>query len=352
METSTIVSVLLSSIDNNPFRLVDKYPFVEEKLDALQRSIAAVGFWEGVIGRRAGNRIQIAFGHHRVEAAGRSGLKSVPIIVRDLSDEIMLQLMGRENDEDYNSDFLCMLETWESAVKWSIENNKSTKRLDVSRLLGWTRVNPRTEAGDRPSVAADACDLAHYAIEANLFERTTFTGMSVSTVSNLVQTHQGEQERLDKTAHAFGWTEKEKKEKKAALTDAVKKTAKAVRAGHVGTNYQSVKASITGEFMSIPAIRKDPQLLNRHLDDLRKRVDRVLVNDAVDKRMHDFLKHLPEIASDLDRYDVNGIKALAIAFTSLSQRSRTNSRALDLDKIEHVKPKEMTKLELKKLPAR
>src|SRR6516225_9901479 len=56
METSTIVSVLLSSIDNNPFRLVDKYPFVEEKLDALQRSIAAVGFWEGVIGRRAGNR--------------------------------------------------------------------------------------------------------------------------------------------------------------------------------------------------------------------------------------------------------------------------------------------------------
>ena len=35
------------------------------------------------------------------------------MIVRDLTDQQMLELMGRENGEDYSTDFLVMLNTWE-----------------------------------------------------------------------------------------------------------------------------------------------------------------------------------------------------------------------------------------------
>ena len=115
---SQIKQISIQSIDCNPFRKIGNYPYVERKLDALARSIKDVGMWEGVIARSDGNRVQIAFGHHRIEAARRMGLASVPIIMRDLDDESMLKFMGRENGEDYNSDFLCLLETWEAAASY------------------------------------------------------------------------------------------------------------------------------------------------------------------------------------------------------------------------------------------
>jgi ParB-like chromosome segregation protein Spo0J len=88
------------------------------KLEALQHSIEGVGLWEGIIGRRVGNRVQLDFGHHRIEAARRAGLTAIPIIIRDLNDEDMLRFLGRENLEDYNADFLVMLETWEAASEY------------------------------------------------------------------------------------------------------------------------------------------------------------------------------------------------------------------------------------------
>jgi ParB-like chromosome segregation protein Spo0J len=93
---SELQQVRISSIDPNPMRQLEKYPYVERKIEALLRSIADVGLWEGVIGRKAGNRIQIAFGHHRVEAARRSkdigNDGSIPIIVRELDDKKMLRI--------------------------------------------------------------------------------------------------------------------------------------------------------------------------------------------------------------------------------------------------------------------
>jgi len=91
-----IVQASIDNVDHNPFRLLQKYPFVERKVEALMRSIDDVGLWEGVIARKAGRGYQIAFGHHRIEAARRNNMKRVPLIVRDLTDEQMLQFMGRD----------------------------------------------------------------------------------------------------------------------------------------------------------------------------------------------------------------------------------------------------------------
>ena len=87
-----IVTARIDLIDSNPHRHLAKYPYVPEKIAALKRSIKDVGLWEGIIGRKVGRRYQIAFGHHRLEAARRSKLAKVDLIVRNLDDEEMLRL--------------------------------------------------------------------------------------------------------------------------------------------------------------------------------------------------------------------------------------------------------------------
>ena len=39
----------------------------------------------------------------------------------------MLQFMGRENGEDYNADFLVMLETWEAATRSIADRDRQNR---------------------------------------------------------------------------------------------------------------------------------------------------------------------------------------------------------------------------------
>ena len=51
----------------------------------------------------------------------------------------MLQFMGRENLEDYNADFLTMLQTWDAAVGFSSSRDETRGHpVDIANLLGWT----------------------------------------------------------------------------------------------------------------------------------------------------------------------------------------------------------------------
>ena len=51
--------------------------------------------------------------------------------------------MGRENSEDYGTDFLTMLNTWEGAIKFSkqIPGDHRVQDVDISKLLGWTEAD-------------------------------------------------------------------------------------------------------------------------------------------------------------------------------------------------------------------
>src|SRR5262245_19981917 len=108
--SARIMSVAIGDVDPNPHRLTGEYPYNPDKLAALKRSIQEVGLWEGIMGRQNGNRVEIAFGHHRHKAALESGMSHIPVIIRDLDDRQMLMMMGRENLEEYNASFPVMLE--------------------------------------------------------------------------------------------------------------------------------------------------------------------------------------------------------------------------------------------------
>jgi len=106
--------VPVSSIKDNPFRDKKRNPIDSSRVDALVESINATDFWKGVYGRKVDDSVEIAFGHHRVDAARKAGLKEIPIEVMDLSDSDMLMRMTREN---LRGELLSVIEAVSAAVK-------------------------------------------------------------------------------------------------------------------------------------------------------------------------------------------------------------------------------------------
>jgi ParB family transcriptional regulator, chromosome partitioning protein len=79
--------------------------FREEALDELARSIQASGIIQPIVVRRIANRFQLIAGERRWRAAQRAGLKKVSAIVREVSDELALEMTLVENiqREDLNA---------------------------------------------------------------------------------------------------------------------------------------------------------------------------------------------------------------------------------------------------------
>jgi ParB family chromosome partitioning protein len=71
--------------------------FTEENLDELAQSIKANGIVQPIVVRRKGAGYQIVAGERRWRAAQRAGLRKVPAVVKDVSDEKLLELALVEN---------------------------------------------------------------------------------------------------------------------------------------------------------------------------------------------------------------------------------------------------------------
>ena len=110
----------VKDIKSNPFRDLSLYPLNDEKIIVLRESIRTTGFWDNLVARiNAKDSPELAYGHHRLKAVedefGDDYI--VNLIVRDLNDTQMLQMMARENMEDWGTSFPVVLDTIRVAVK-------------------------------------------------------------------------------------------------------------------------------------------------------------------------------------------------------------------------------------------
>lgn len=71
--------------------------FTESNLDELAQSIRSNGIVQPIVVRRLGGRYQIVAGERRWRAAQRAGLHKIPAVVRDVSDDKLLELALIEN---------------------------------------------------------------------------------------------------------------------------------------------------------------------------------------------------------------------------------------------------------------
>ena len=71
--------------------------FAEDALDELAQSITANGIVQPIVVRRKGAKYQIVAGERRWRAAQRAGLHRIPVVVREVSDDKLLELALIEN---------------------------------------------------------------------------------------------------------------------------------------------------------------------------------------------------------------------------------------------------------------
>lgn len=97
-----LLQVDIDLIDPSPYQ--PRTRFREEALEELARSIRASGIVQPLVVRRIGLRYQLITGERRWRAAQRSALPRVPVVVREVPEELALEMTLVENlqREDLN----------------------------------------------------------------------------------------------------------------------------------------------------------------------------------------------------------------------------------------------------------
>lgn len=203
-------TVRVKDLMPNPFRRLDEYPILREKVDALKDSIASTGFWGTIVGRfMEDGTVEIAFGHHRRVALQEAydDNHEVEVIVRDLTNEDMIRMMARENMEEWGTSAWVELETIRATIKAYAEGkielpkadarggnvrvltldsvSKTYTKASVAQFLEWTKKNHKT--GLQPNaaceVAFDAIDL----LDRGLLKESDLKGLSRDMMRKLVE---------------------------------------------------------------------------------------------------------------------------------------------------------------------
>lgn len=97
-ETPTEVD--LDLLGPNPYQ--PRMAFDEDRLDELAQSIRVNGVIQPILVRRREGRFEIIAGERRWRAAQRAGLLKVPVVVRDVADDKLLQVALIENIQREN----------------------------------------------------------------------------------------------------------------------------------------------------------------------------------------------------------------------------------------------------------
>ena len=149
--------VPLDKVKDSPFRNKKRNPIDKDKVKHIAESVTATDFWKGIQGREVGEFIEVAFGHHRVDAARLLGMKEIPIEVLALSDADMLQRMTREN---LRGDLPAALEVVEATIKayaTGLVNigcpDPSTRKTLIRHAPSYKQNGPSTPEVDRPYTA-------------------------------------------------------------------------------------------------------------------------------------------------------------------------------------------------------
>lgn len=127
-----IVEVNLSELRANPYQ--PRKVFDEDALNELSESIKNYGVFQPIIIKKSIKGYDIIAGERRVKASRLAGMKTIPAIVRDFSDEQMMQIALLENLQREN---LTAIE--EATAYRDIINALQITQEELARKLGKSR---------------------------------------------------------------------------------------------------------------------------------------------------------------------------------------------------------------------
>lgn len=127
-----IVEIDLSLLRSNPYQ--PRKIFDEEALEELSNSIKIYGVFQPIIVKKSLRGYDIIAGERRVKASRMAGLTTIPAIVRDFSDEQMMQIALLENLQREN---LTAIE--EATAYRDIINALQITQEELAKKLGKSR---------------------------------------------------------------------------------------------------------------------------------------------------------------------------------------------------------------------
>lgn len=139
-----IVEIKLDELRSNPYQ--PRQTFDQEKLLELAESIKEFGVLEPIIVTKSVKGYEIVAGERRKKASELAGLETIPAIVKDFSDEEMMQIALLENIQREDLTSIEEAEAYGNLIKTlAITQEELAKRLGKSRsyitnMLGLLRL--------------------------------------------------------------------------------------------------------------------------------------------------------------------------------------------------------------------
>ena len=253
--------VLYVSIDDiKPNASQPRKSFDEEKLEELAASIEAHGLIQPIVLRKLGKGYEIVAGERRWRAARMAGLKEVPCIVKELSDEenMLLAIIENMQREDLNpieeaEGIKQMIDTYgltQEQVSYSVGKSRPyiTNSLRLLKLPG--KVQELTATGEITTGHARAlASIKSQQKQIDLAVRAARDGLSVRQIENLARETKTPEK---KTAKA---------KTKSADEKRVEEDLKNALGTRVNLNRKGQKGKIEIEFYSAEELERLIELL-------------------------------------------------------------------------------------------
>ncbi len=193
--SSDILEIPLSEIRSNPYQ--PRKTFNEETIKELAESIKEHGIIEPVIVKKSIKGYELVAGERRCKAAKEAGLEKIPAVIKDFSDQEMMEVALIENIQREDLNPIEEAVAYQNIIKLSnLTQEEFAKKFGKSRsyvtnLLGLLNLPEET----RKLVISKELSMSHarclsklnddYLIN-TLAEKVVKEGMSVRTLENLI----------------------------------------------------------------------------------------------------------------------------------------------------------------------
>lgn len=191
-----IINVKISELRSNPYQ--PRQVFDEEALKELAASIKEHGVFQPIIIKKSIKGYEIIAGERRVKASQMAGLEEIPAIVRDFTDEEMMEIALLENLQRENLNPMEESRAYKKLLETlQITQEELAKKLGKSRsyitnMLGLQTLpeNIQTMISNKQMTMGHArvlSKLENVNQQEELAEKIIADGMSVRELENLTQ---------------------------------------------------------------------------------------------------------------------------------------------------------------------
>lgn len=145
-----VIEVNIDDLRPNPYQ--PRIKFEEEALDELAESIKEHGIFQPILVKKSIKGYDIIAGERRTRAAKKAGLEKVPVIIREITDEEMMQVALLENLQRENLTAIEEANAYKSIIdlmhitQEDLAQKLGKSRSHITNMLGLLRLSDNIQS--------------------------------------------------------------------------------------------------------------------------------------------------------------------------------------------------------------